>query len=167
MKPVLANPAASPAKTVPAASSTTAVTPPNPAPGAALDANGPRRADDARSLKAPLILLGAGAAVALAGGVVFALGARDHAKVSDSSGYGMPGAVDSLTEAQANALIQSGDRKKLIGVIGFGVGGALLATSGILWAIRSSGESEHVIAGVGFGVPPSGDGAQLTLRGRF
>jgi len=159
--------AAAPAKTAPAASSMTGATSANAVPAAALDTNGPRRADDARSLKAPLILLGAGALVALTGGVVYALGARDHAKVTDSSGYGMPGAVDVLTEAQATALIQSGDRKKLIGVIGFGVGGALLATSGILFATRSSGETERTIAGIGLGVPPSGDGAQLMLRGNF
>jgi tetratricopeptide (TPR) repeat protein len=155
------------AKAAPAAPTTTAAVTADAAPASAVETGGARSANEPPSLKAPVILLGAGAAAIVAGVVAYELGARDHNRVTDSSGYGTPGAVDPLTEAQANALVQSGSRKKLIGVIGLGVGGALLATSAILFAARSSGESERTIAGVDFGPAPSGGGGQLMLRGRF
>jgi tetratricopeptide (TPR) repeat protein len=118
-------------------------------------------------LRPRVIFLAAGLLVTAAGAVVYELGAADHARVTDSAGYGTSGQIDPLTEAQAHALVDSGTRKKWIGGIGVGAGAALLATSAILFMTGSSAETDgHESAGrVAFG--PIQGGAAFTWGGRF
>jgi hypothetical protein len=120
-------------------------------------------------LSPPVIVLGSGVLVAVAGGVAYAMGASDHGKVTNSAGYGTPGQVNTMTEAQARQLVQSGDTKKLIGGIALGVGGALLVTSAVLFGIGPShGRPTKETGVVAFGLAPTGGGGgQLLLEGRF
>src|SRR5688572_13619877 len=64
-------------------------------------------------------------AFAAAGTTFYLLGASDHGKVTDAEGFGDPDAVSSMTRREADELVSSGDTKKLVGGIGFGVAGAL------------------------------------------
>jgi hypothetical protein len=120
-------------------------------------------------LSTPVIVLGSGVLVVAAGAIAYALGASDHAEVTDSAGYGTPGQVNPMTEAQARQLVESGDTKKLVGAIALGLGGALLATSAVLFAIGSPhGRSTKEAGAVAFGIVPTGaGGGQLLLQGRF
>jgi hypothetical protein len=106
--------------------------------------------------------------VAAAGAVFYAMGVSDHNKVTGSPGYGTTGQVDTLTESQAHSLVQSGNTKKMIGVIGLGVGGALLVTSAVLFALDShQGGSTKETATVAWGVAPTRGGGQVQWEGRF
>jgi Tetratricopeptide repeat len=119
-------------------------------------------------LRPRVVCLGAGLLVTAAGALVYGLGVADHARVTDSAGYGTAGQVDPLTEAQAHALVESGTRKKWIGGIGVGAGVALLATSAILFMTGSSAESDNreATGRVALGLLEGG-GAALTWGGRF
>lgn len=132
------------------------------------------RADSSESqatssfLRPRTICLGAGLLVTAAGAIVYGLGAADHARVTDSAGYGMAGQVDPLTETQAHALVDSGTRKKWIGGIGVGAGVALLATSAILFMTGSSAEADgHESTAGQLGLGLLGGGAALSWGGRF
>jgi hypothetical protein len=142
-----------------AASSTTSA--------AHLDADTSESKSTSSFFRPRVILLGAGLLVTAAGAVVYALGAADHARVTDSAGYGTAGQVDPLTETQAHALVESGTRKKWIGGIGVGAGAALLATSAILFMTGSSAEADgrEPSGRVAFG--PIEGGAAFTWGGRF
>lgn len=84
------------------------------------------------------VSLGAGVAVAGAGGVVLALGLNDYATVTKAPGYSTPDAIIQLTRAQALKAIADGTTKKTIGIVMLGVGGALVATSVVLFAMGGS-----------------------------
>jgi hypothetical protein len=116
----------------------------------------------------PRITLGAGIVATAAGAVVYLLGVRDHDKVTSSPGYGMPAQVDPLSQVEAQRLVDSGNTKKLIGGITFGVGAALVVTSAVLYAIGDGhGAPNKEAAGVTVGMAPSRSGGQLLLEGRF
>ena len=119
-------------------------------------------------VNAATVTLTIGVVSLAAGAVAYALGMSDHNKVTSSAGYGMMGQVDPLTEGQAHALVDSGKTKKLFGVIGMGLGGALVATSAALFMFGSHSETPAKEAGkVAIGIAPMGDGGRLLLQGRF
>lgn len=74
-------------------------------------------------------MLGAGVVVTGVAGISYALGVRDHRQVTGTPSYGDPALVHPLTRAEAQRYVDSGDTKKLMGGIGLGLGGALIATS--------------------------------------
>ncbi|HET9958737.1 MAG TPA: hypothetical protein VFQ61_29795 [Polyangiaceae bacterium] len=113
----------------------------------------------------PWIALGAGAASASVGGVLYLLGVKDHAKVTDTPGYNDASRAASITESSARDLVDSGTRKKTIGGIGLGVGGALLTTSIVLFVTGNSGKNSE--QGVALRVAPGTSGGSVSLRGSF
>jgi hypothetical protein len=76
----------------------------------------------------PLATLGAGILFAGLGAGLYLDGAHDHNEVTSSPGFRDGTASSSLTEVQAHELVDSGDTKKLVGALGLGLGGALIAT---------------------------------------
>jgi hypothetical protein len=120
---------------------------------------------------ARVVTLGVGVLVTAAGGAVYMLGVSDHSKVTSSAGYGTPGQIDPLTEAEAHRLVDSGNTKKLIGEITMGAGGALLVTSAILALVHGSDEGSPSETGnaspVTLRVAPTRTGGGLILEGRF
>jgi tetratricopeptide (TPR) repeat protein len=129
------------------------------------------RAPDAKGsvLSAPVVALVAGVLVAAIGGVSYAMGASDHNKVTGSANYGKAGQVDPLTQAEAQKLVDSGNTKKLIGGIAFGIGGALLATSAALFAFGRHDTEAKARGPVAFGIAPlgGGGGGEVLMQGRF
>jgi tetratricopeptide (TPR) repeat protein len=133
---------------------------------AAAKALAPAPQAEGSSSTAAIVTLSAGVVSLAAGAVAYALGRSDHNKVTGAAGYGMMGQVDPMTEGQAQALVDSGKTKKLIGVIGMGLGGALVATSAALFMFGSHDEMKEP-GKVAIGIAPTGDGGRLLLQGRF
>lgn len=113
----------------------------------------------------PWITLGSGAAFAGAGTVLYLMGAADHAKVSDSEGYGDLSTVSSMTESEARDLADSGDTKKLMGGIGLGVGGALMAAG--IGMLLAAPDGDSAPAEVGLVVNGGAAGSTLLVKGSF
>lgn len=116
----------------------------------------------------PWATLGAGVACLTAGTTLYLLGAADHGRVTDSRGYDDPNSVSPLTEARARELVSSGDTKKTLGGVGLGLGGALLATSIVLFVtdptVAPTAPSGRA-APLGVALGPSG--GSLSLIGSF
>ncbi len=113
------------------------------------------------------VTLGLGGAAAVGGGVAFFLGARDHSKVTDAGGYGEGGPngpASTLTRARAEELIDAGDTKKTVGVALWGVGGAALVTSAVLFLLERPKPGERA-ASAGFAPTPGG--GLLSFQKRF
>lgn len=111
------------------------------------------------------LALGGSAAFVTLGITFYALGARDHARVSDLPSYGSSGAPADMTWRQAHALVDSGDTKKLVGSISLGLGGALAAGAVALFLSADQAQQQEAQ----LAVQPSllrGGGA-LLLAGRF
>jgi hypothetical protein len=86
----------------------------------------------------PLATLGAGILFAGLGAGLYLDGAHDHKEVTSSPGFGDGTASSSLTEVRAHELVDSGDTKKVIGAIGLGLGGALIATHVVITVWHAS-----------------------------
>lgn len=86
----------------------------------------------------PLLTLGTGILLAGLGTGLYLDGARDHDEVTGAPNYGDASRPSSMTEVEAQRLIDSGDTKKLIGGIGLGVGSTLIATHVVLTLWRST-----------------------------
>jgi tetratricopeptide (TPR) repeat protein len=98
---------------------------------AALKKHDPRRP----SYVVPAIaFLGAGAVAATVGTIMYLGGVSDHKAVEGAANYGTSDKVYGLTRADAQGLVDSGDKKKLAGGIVMGVAGALLVT-GIVFVV--------------------------------
>jgi tetratricopeptide (TPR) repeat protein len=77
----------------------------------------------------PWVTLGSGAAFVVVGATFYALGAHDHARVTELPEYDHPDVPASMTWKRAHALVRSGDTKKLVGGISLGLGGAAAAAA--------------------------------------
>jgi len=140
-------------------------------PGSASPAEGAVAPDEssepsplARAL--PWATLGAGAVATGVGVTLYALGMRDHRSLTDTAGYGDASRVYPLTRAEAQAYVDSGDTKKLIGGVCMGVGGALVVTGVVLLVTgKSSASSASETAGVTFAA--SAHGVYAGYTGRF
>jgi hypothetical protein len=128
-------------------------TPAEPAPAANQPTNASTestRTDDGASAGNfgawPWVSLGAGAAIAGTGGVLFALGEAQHASVEDVEGYGEPGHPIALTEAEARSKVELGDTLKTWGVATLATGGALLVTSAVLFWLDADAAVENDVA---------------------
>ena len=114
----------------------------------------------------PWVTLGAGVVVTGVGVTLYALGVRDHSQVTSSLGYGNPAIVNPLTRAEAQSEVDAGNTKKLIGGIGLGLGGALIATSVVLF-VTGKPESSASAKTAGLTVSPSTNGFFAGYSGRF
>jgi hypothetical protein len=114
----------------------------------------------------PWVTLGAGVVVAGVGGAFYALGANDHAQVTDAAGYGDPSVVYPMTRAEAQDYVDSGNTKKLVGGISLGVGGALIATGVVLLVTGKSAGAAPAQA-ASFTFAPSTEGVVAGYAGRF
>jgi tetratricopeptide (TPR) repeat protein len=95
----------------------------------------------------PVLTLGTGILLAGLGTGLYLDGARDHDEVTGAPNYGDAPRPSPMTEVEAQRLIDSGDTKKLIGGIGLGIGGTLIATHVVLTVWRSTqGEASQVRA---------------------
>ncbi|HEV8547568.1 MAG TPA: hypothetical protein VGQ57_01050 [Polyangiaceae bacterium] len=113
----------------------------------------------------PWITLGTGVVVAGAGATLYALGLHDHAQVTDAAGYGDRTVVYPMTRSEAQAYVDAGNTKKLVGGIGMGVGGALIAT-GVVWLVTGTSEAAAKTAG-SLTLAPSTSGCYAGYSGRF
>jgi tetratricopeptide (TPR) repeat protein len=144
----------------PAAQETPAQAPAPPASAAVAPA---AAADPRPPAWAAWVGLGGGAALGVTGAALYLLGAADHAEVTNASGYGDAGAVASMTRAEADELVHSGDVKKAVGVGVAAAGGALL-TGYLVWWLLDRDPND---------APPSvqlsvdGASAGLALSGPF
>jgi hypothetical protein len=117
----------------------------------------------------PWVVLGGSAAFAVVGTTFYLMGASDHSKVTDARGYGDPGAVAEMTRREADDLVSSGDTKKLVGGISFGLAGALAATYVVLLVSADDESSPEPAPGpaLGFSLAPSRDGTSVLVQGSF
>jgi tetratricopeptide (TPR) repeat protein len=132
----------------------------------ASDSAPPPAAETASPRLWPWVVLGAGAVATGVGATFYALGMADHDKVTSAPGYDDRSAVHPLTRAQAQAYVDSGNTKKLVGGIGLGLGGALVATSVVLFVSGSataSTQSERAV----LDVTPTVGGLVASYRGSF
>jgi hypothetical protein len=97
------------------------------------------------------------------------MGVSDHAEVTDARGYGEPGAVAEMTRKQADDLVSSGDTKKLLGGVSFGLAGALAATYVVLLVSAEDESSTEPAPGhtLGFALAPTRDGTSVLVQGSF
>lgn len=117
----------------------------------------------------PWATLGASVACLTAGTTLYLLGASDHGRITDSRGYDDPDGVSPLTERRARDLVSSGDTKKTLGGIGLGLGGALLATSVVLFVTDpGAGAAAHgATRGLRLALTPGPSGGSVDLSGSF
>lgn len=92
----------------------------------------------------PIVTLGAGILFAGLGAGLYLDGAHDHNEVTSAPGFGEGSST--LTEVEAQKLIDSGDTKKLVGGIAFGFGTALIATHVAITVWRSASHDESASA---------------------
>jgi tetratricopeptide (TPR) repeat protein len=117
----------------------------------------------------PWLTLGGAGLFAVVGTTFYLLGASDHSKVTDARGYGDSNAVADMTRREADDLVSSGDTKKLIGGVGFGLAGALAATY-VTLLVSADDESPAEPAPkprLGFSLVPSPDGSAVLVQGSF
>jgi hypothetical protein len=133
------------------------------APGAATPPEATAEAE-AQPHRRTLPVFGAvvGAAGVLAGGLAYALGVRDQRQVTGVPGFGQPGVVHPLSEVQAHGLVEAGQRKRNIGAVLVGAGGAILAVS--LTALMRNAPAAVESSDMSLAVTPAGG---LSLAGRF
>lgn len=112
----------------------------------------PAQEDSSGMRIAGWVLTGVGVAAAAGGGVMMYLGEQDHQDVANAQ-----------TRQEAIDLVDSGDSKKLTGLILVGAGAAV-AVGGITMVVLSSDEDGNEMA---LSVTPSGEGAVMSLTGRF
>jgi len=110
------------------------------------------------------ITLGTGAALLVGATVSYALGEEDHRSIVDAEGYGS-GAPTQLTQRKALALEASGDRKKVAGYALWGVGGAAVVASTVLFLLEATRPPAE--GSVHVGLAPTGDGGLFSLGGQF
>ncbi|HEU4405265.1 MAG TPA: hypothetical protein VFS43_08255 [Polyangiaceae bacterium] len=139
-----------------------------PAGGGAGAPPGAARAPAGRSFSPwTWVALGVGGAAAAGGTVAFLSGAGDHREVTSARSYGKAGESSepsTLTRARAQALIDSGDTKKLVGVALWGASGAALAASAALFLLERPAPRERAAF---VAVAPAPGGGAVSLFGRF
>ena len=114
----------------------------------------------------PWLTLGAGVLVTGVGATLYALGVHDHSQVTGSAGYGNPSLVSPMTRAEAQSYVDSGNTKKIVGGIGLGLGGALIATSVVLFVTGKS-ESPSATASARVTLAPGANGFYAGYSGSF
>jgi len=137
------------------------------APASTPDAEGGSGAEPSTVGVLPWVALGGGVVVAGLGATFYALGASDHAEVTSAPGYGDPSTVYPMTESEATALVESGNTKKVVGAIGLGLGGALIATSVVLFVTAGKSGPARESSALRFTVDPGPRRLSLGVTGSF
>jgi hypothetical protein len=109
---------------------------------------------------------GTGLVVAGVGATCYALGVRDHRQVTSSPSYGDTTLVHPMTRAEAQRYVDSGDTKKLVGGIGLGLGGALIAASVVLFVTGKPTDSAPG-GSAGFSLAPGVSSLLAGYSGKF
>ncbi len=115
----------------------------------------------------PVLTLGGSVVFAAVGTTFYLLGANDHSQVTDGAGYGDSEAIAGMTRRQADDLVSSGDTKKVVGGISFGLAGALAATYVVLLLTGDEKSSSDPEPSLGFSLSPSPEGAAVSVQGSF
>lgn len=115
----------------------------------------------------PWLTLGGSVVFAAVGTTFYVLGAGDHADITDAGGYDDPDGVSPMTRREADALVSSGNTKKVIGGIGLGVAGALAITYVALVLSEDEEEEDVSQPSLGFSVSPGRSGAAVSVQGSF
>lgn len=82
----------------------------------------------------PWAVLGGGGALAVAGASIYLWGVADHREVTEAPGYDDPRAVVQSSRAHAEALVHSGNIKKVVGASTAAFGGVMIAGY-VLWQV--------------------------------
>jgi hypothetical protein len=110
--------------------------------------------------------LGAGLLATGFGATFYALGVHDHRQVTSAAGFADPTRVYPMTRSEAQAYVSSGDTKKLVGGVGLGLGGALLATSLVL-LLTGSEHEPRATDSAALALTPAHGGLLVGYSGRF
>lgn len=113
----------------------------------------------------PWAALGAGVVMTGTGTVLYLLGSSDHDRVTGAPGFDEPSGVHPMTRAEADALVTSGNTKKLMGGVGIGLGGALLGASIALFL--TSGDARKGGASPAIALDTGKNHVSATICGRF
>jgi tetratricopeptide (TPR) repeat protein len=133
--------------------------------GQGADAAAADHADAARGPSYwPWVVLGGSVVSAAVGTTFYMMGVSDHHEVTEAPGFDDPTAVAPITRPQAQDLVDSGDRKKMIGGIALGLAGALAATYVVL-LITDDRPSANEGPSLALDVSPKG--SSLTFQGSF
>lgn len=79
-------------------------------------------------------LLGTGAALAVASGLVYGMGVDDEATIIDAAKT--DGVITGITQVEAQRLQDSAGRLKTFGAVGFGVAGGLMLGALVTWLLE-------------------------------
>lgn len=115
----------------------------------------------------PWLTLGGSAVFAALGTTFYLLGKSDHDEVTSARGFDDGAGVSEMTHREADDLVSSGDTKKLLGGISFGLAGALAATYVVLLVTRDgdSTPERQPRPSLGLSLAPARGGAALLLQG--
>lgn len=114
----------------------------------------------------PWLTLGGSVAFAALGTTFYLLGGSDHSQVTDAPGFDDRTVIAPLTHREAEDLVSSGDTKKLIGGVSFGLAGALAVTYVVLLVTGDESSPEREPS-LGFSLLPSRNGSGVSLQGSF
>ena len=79
-------------------------------------------------------LLGTGAALAVASGIVYGMGLDDEAQITDAERT--DGVITGITQVEAQRLQDSAGRLKTFGAVGLGVAGGLMVGALVTWLLE-------------------------------
>jgi tetratricopeptide (TPR) repeat protein len=144
-----------------------AAPPANPAPTPAPEPAPQAPVAEQDSTLGPWLTLGGSAVFAALGTTFYLLGKNDHDQVTGSRGFNDGAGVSEMTHQEADDLVSSGDTKKLIGGISFGLAGALAATYVVLLVTRDdeSTPERQPRPSLGLSLAPARGGAAVLLQG--
>jgi len=115
----------------------------------------------------PWLTLGGSAVFAALGTTFYLLGKSDHDELTSARGFDDGAGVSEMTHREADDLVSSGDTKKLIGGVSFGLAGALAATYVVLLVTRDDESTPERQPGpsLGLSLAPARGGAAVLLQG--
>ena len=108
------------------------------------------------------ITFGTGMALVAGGTISYILGELNHQEITKTEGYGLA-KIDKMSRTEALNLEDLGNTKKLVGSVLWGIGGAVLVGSIILFFLDSSEQEGSISAGFA----PISNGGLLSIGGTF
>ncbi len=110
--------------------------------------------------------LGTGAALVVSATVTYVVGELNHRRVADAQSFDPNDPASDLTQAEAVDLTAAGDVKKRAGYVLWGVGGAALVASTVLFVLDAVADKPSAVAAP-LAVSPVDGGACVFATGRF
>ncbi len=117
---------------------------------------------ETKSSAAPIGLLVGGTVVALAGGIIWGVGAGQMAALKINDGALPIGRRDSGTTQAVNGSLST----QTVGAVALGVGG-VAAVSGLVWLLTQEKGEAPKSTSVTFGIAPTGNGGMASIQGSF